>query len=88
MTPNGASIRIPFMFFSKIIFAFVSFFLLKVPLSRGVAEGRGVVFVRLRQGYGETLNFQPSLRFGENSWWVVLDSNQRPLRCQRNALTN
>ena len=21
-------------------------------------------------------------------WWVVLDLNQRPLRCQRNALTN
>ena len=21
-------------------------------------------------------------------WWVIVDSNHRPLRCQRNALTN
>ena len=23
-----------------------------------------------------------------DEWWAIVDSNHRPLRCQRNALTN
>ena len=46
------------------------------------------------------LSFGAQLRFVSNhyyrifaflkfsKWWVVVDSNHRPLRCQRNALTN
>ena len=34
------------------------------------------------------LNFQPSLRFGENWWWVRKNSNLRPSLYQSDILTN
>ena len=72
MTPNGASIRIPFMFFSKIIFAFVSFFSsYSSPLERG-GRRPGCGFRPLSPA-GLRRSTQSRLCFGKDGWWVVLD---------------
>ena len=65
---------------------------------RGAQESRQNDFIKINctfVSFFHNFIFYQTLRMGglppeafREGWWVVLDSNQRPLRCQRNALTN
>ena len=77
---------IPSEFLIKINYTFASFFITLFFTLCGL----------LPATFGESVACHPkrsakvwlaTQSLGEG-WWVVLDSNQRPLRCQRNALTN
>ena len=79
--------RIPSEILIKIIYTFASFF---ITLFFIIPCGSPPEAFRELATYN-----QIALRIGglppeafREGWWVVLDSNQRPLRCQRNALTN